>query len=119
MLDGNDYESAVSYFLEEFASDAKFVQESVTAEVAGLLPVLTLVANQALGEVHEIKEVKIFHSSGYNFYHGNGAVGGRALLFFYFDDLDTGIAAFIPGPHGGMEVARFQMKGGLVNPANN
>ena len=53
------------------------------------------------------------------FYHGNAALAGRALLFFYFEQVDTGVAALIPGPRGAMEVARFRLTAGLPDPRKN
>lgn len=41
------------------------------------------------------------------------------ILFFYFDDADTGIAAFIPQGRGAMEVVRFRLTDGLVDPQKN
>lgn len=32
----------------------------------------------------------------HRFYHGIAAVEGRVVLFFYFQEADTGIAALIP-----------------------
>jgi len=44
---------------------------------------------------------------------------GRVVLFFYFDDADTGLLMLIPGIRGQMEVARFHLKGGLPDPQWN
>jgi hypothetical protein len=41
------------------------------------------------------------------------------VLFFYFDDTDTGLLMLIPGIRGQMEVARFYLKGGLPDPRWN
>ena len=41
------------------------------------------------------------------------------MLFFYFEDADTGLLMLIPGIHGQMEVARFHLKGGLPDPRWN
>lgn len=54
------------------------------------------------------------------FYHGNAAVAGRVLLFFYFKTADAGLMALIPGVKGGSEVARFRVTGDLAgNPKHN
>ena len=119
MMEGDSYERAVTYFLEEFAGDVNFIKDCLDAEMAGLSKILQMVADQALGNAATVEQLKIFHASGHNFYHGNAAIDGRVLMFLYFNDVDTGVAAFIPGVNGGMEVARFQMMDGLVDPANN
>ena len=42
------------------------------------------------------------------------------LLFFYFESVDTGLMALIPGVTGGTEVARFRVTGDLAaNPKHN
>ena len=45
-----DYESAVTYFLEEFAGDKKFVEASEREDAPHLLAVLAHVASKAVGE---------------------------------------------------------------------
>ena len=64
-------------------------------------------------------EAKLFLLREHRFYHGNAAVAGRVLLFFYFQEADTGIAALIPGTRGAMEVARFRLTAGLADPRKN
>src|SRR5438034_8182545 len=44
-----DYEQAVSYFLEEFAGDAKFIEQSEPDDAPHLLPVLAQVTSKAIG----------------------------------------------------------------------
>jgi hypothetical protein len=47
-------------------------------------------------------------------------VSGRVVLFFYFEAVDTGLMALIPGTKGGTEIARFRLTGGLAgNPKHN
>ena len=47
-------------------------------------------------------------------------MAGRVLLFFYFESLDTGLMALIPGVKGGTEIARFRVTGDLAsNPRHN
>jgi len=41
------------------------------------------------------------------------------MLFFYFEDVDTGLVMLIPGLRDQMEVARFRLKGGLPDPRRN
>ena len=37
------------------------------------------------------------------------AVDGRAAIFFYFEEANTGLLAIIPGPRGAAELGRFRM----------
>jgi hypothetical protein len=114
-----DYELALSYFLEEFAGDASFLGQSKPEESLHLLAVLTKVAAQALGRPTALEHFKAFRLPQLGFNHGNAIVAGRVLLFFYFEKLETGLMALIPGVKGGTEVARFRLPNGLTNPKNN
>ena len=119
MVHPTDYELAVNYFLEEFAGDVKFMELSEPDAAPHLLAVLTQVAARALGRRVEFDDAKVFWLREHRFYHGNAAVAGRMVLFFYFQEADTGIAALIPGARGAMEVARFRLTAGLPDPRKN
>lgn len=119
MLHATDYELAVNYFLEEFAGDVRFIEQSEADDAQHLLAVLAHVASAALGKRVEFDDSKMFLVREHRFYHGNAAVEGRVLLFFYFEAADAGIAAVIPGRRGAMEVARFRLTGGLQDPRKN
>ena len=119
LLHPTDYELALHYFLEEFAGDVKFLNDSGPDNAPHLLAVLAHVAAKALGRKVAFDEAKLFWPREHRFYHGNAAVAGRALLFFYFQDADTGIAALFPGTGGAMDVARFRVTGGLADPREN
>jgi len=115
-----DYELALAYFLEEFAGDARFIQQSEPDEAPHLLAVLAHVAAKALGKPATLEHFRAFGLPQTGFYHGNAAVAGRVLLFFYFKSVDTGLMALIPGVTGGTEVARFRVTGDLAgNPKHN
>lgn len=119
MLHPTDYELAVNYFLEEFAGDVKFMQQSEPDDAPGLLAVLAHVASRAMGSRVAFDASKVFLLREHGFFHGNAVVEGRVLLFFYFQQADTGIAALIPGTRGAMEVARYKLTGGLPDPRKN
>ena len=119
MLHPTDYELAVNYFLEEFAGDVKFMEQSEPDDAPGLLAVLGHVAARALGRRVAFEDAKVFLLREHRFYHGNAAVEGRVILFFYLEAADTGIAALIPGVRGAMEVARFRLTAGLPDPRRN
>ena len=119
MLHATDYETAVHYFLEEFAGDVKFVEASEVDDAPHLLAVLARVVAKALGQPTEFDAAKVFRLREHRFYHGNATVAGRVVLFFYFEEADTGIAALIPGTQGAMEVARFRLTSGLSDPRKN
>jgi hypothetical protein len=119
MLHPTDYELALNYFLEEFAGDSKFLEASEPDDAPHLVAVLAQVVAKALGQRVTIDTPKVFLLREHQFYHGNAAVAGRVLLFFYFKQADTGLAALIPGTRGAMEVARFRLPAGLTDPRTN
>jgi hypothetical protein len=119
MLHPADYEFAVSYFLEEFACDVGFLKQSEPDEARPLLAVVRQIAARTLGGRVEFVESKVFHLDAHGFYHGSVITPTRVILFFYFQDADTGVAAFIPQGDGTTEVARFRLTGGLPDPRRN
>jgi hypothetical protein len=119
MLHPTDYELAVNYFLEEFAGDVEFMRRSEQDDHACLLAVLAHVVAKALGRRTPFDEARVFHLREHHFHHGNARTDGRVVLFFYFQEADTGIAAVIPGLRGAMEVARFRLTAGLPDSRLN
>jgi hypothetical protein len=119
MLHPTDYELALNYFLEEFAGDSKFLEASEPDDAPHLVAVLEQVVAKALGQRVTIDTPKVFLLREHQFYHGNATVAGRVVLFFYFKQADTGLAALIPGTRGAVEVARFRLPAGLADPRTN
>ena len=111
---GAEYEQALYYFLDEFAGDAKFMQQCEPEEALHLQTTITKIAGKALGRDVTVEKFRIFLLPKFGFYHGNAAVGERVALFFYFNATDTGLMALIPGVTGGTEIARFRLTGGLA-----
>src|SRR6476659_2169482 len=106
MLHPTDYELAVNYSLEEFAGDVAFVRGSDTERMPHLVAVLNIVVSKAMGRHVEVENTLVSYLRGHQFVHGNAQADGRIVLFFYFEDADTGLM-LIPGIRGQMEVARF------------
>ncbi|TAK94860.1 MAG: hypothetical protein EPO07_16045 [Verrucomicrobia bacterium] len=119
MLHPTDYELAVNYFLEEFAGDREFVRASDPEKMPKLVAVLGHVVSRAIGRRVELEGTLVSYLRAHRFVHGNAQADGRVVLFFYFQDDDAGVAMLIPGVRGEMEVARFRLKGGLVDPQRN
>ena len=114
-----DYEQALYYFLEEFAGDESFMRQSEPDESLHLVAALTHVAGKALGKMVTLENSRVFRLAQFRFSHGNAAADGRVVLFFYFDAVDTGLMAMIPGMRGETEIVRFRSTGGLSNPKHN
>jgi hypothetical protein len=119
MLHPTDYETAVSYFLEEFAGDRAFVLASDPEPMPHLMSVLGTVVSKAIGGTVELKDALVSYLRAHRFVHGNARAADRIVLFFYFEEADTGMVMLIPGMRGEMEIARFKMAGGLINPLHN
>lgn len=119
MLHPTDYEKAVYYFLEEFAGDKEFVRASDCEPMPHLVAVLGKVVSKSLGKPVELEGALVSYLREHRFVHGNGRADGRIVIFFYFEDEDTGLAMIIPGIRGEGDMARFQVKGGLSDPRKN
>ena len=115
-----DYELALYYFLEEFAGDVKFIQQSDPEDAPHLMGALARAAAKALGQPAVLEQSRALRLAEFGFTHGNAAVAGHVLLFFYFDAVKTGLMALIPGVKGGTEIARFRLTGDLAgHPRHN
>jgi hypothetical protein len=119
MLHPTEFEGAVSYFLEEFAGDKEFVRASDCEKMPHLVEVLGKVVSKAVGRRVELEDALVSFLREHKFAHGNARADGRIILFFYFQEADTGMAMLIPGVRSQGEVARFRLTGGLPDPQNN
>ena len=119
MLHPTAYETAVSYFLEEFAGDMAFVRVSDPEQMPHLVSVLGSVVSKAVGSAVELESALVSYLRAHRFVHGNARAAGRVVLFFYFEEVDAGMVMLIPGIHGEAEIARFKLAGGLINPLHN
>ncbi len=119
MLHPTAYETAVNYFLEEFAGDTAFVKASDVEQMPHLVSVLGTVVAKALGDAVKLEDPRISYLRAHKFVHGNARAAGRIVIFFYFEEADTGLLMLIPGVRGEMEIARFKLAGGLINPQRN
>ena len=119
MLHPTAYDTAVSYFLEEFAGDGAFVRASDPEKMPHLVSVLESVVAKAVGSGVKLEGALVSYLRAHRFVHGNAQAAGRVVIFFYFEEADTGMVMIIPGIRGDAEIARFKMAGGLINPLSN
>ena len=119
MLHPTDYEKAVHYFLEEFAGDQAFVKASDVDSMPHLVAVLGRVASKSIGRQVDLEGALVSNLREHRFIHGNAQADGRIVLFFYFQEGDTGMMMLIPGVRGEGDVARFHLSGGLTDPQKN
>jgi hypothetical protein len=118
MLHPTDYETAVNYFLEEFAGDNEFVRASAPEKMPQLIAIMSHIVSKAIGRPLELEGALVSHLREHQFVHGNAQAEGRIVLFFYFQAADTGMIMLIPGVQGEGDVMRFQT-GGLAKSQNN
>ena len=107
------------YFLEEFAGDEKFVSASDREQRPHLVAVLSSVLSKAIGGPVELEGPLVSYLREHRFVHGNARADGRIVLFFYFEEGDTGMVLLIPGVRGEGDVIRFHLTGGLTEPQKN
>ena len=119
MFHPTDYELAVHYFLKEFAGDPVFVRSSDPEPMTHLEAVLSSVVSKAVGRRLALENTLVSYLRQHRFVHGNAQADGRIVLFFYFQDADTGMTMLIPGVRGEGDVARFHLTGGLPDPRQN
>lgn len=120
LLHPTDYEKAFHYFLEEFGGDLKFIGLGEVEQAPNLVAVLAHIASQAFGRKVEIAQSRISAMPTFRFHHGSAAVDGRAAVFFYFEEANTGLMVIIPGVRGEADIARFRLPPGIgVATGNN
>ena len=86
-------QQAVNYFLEEFAGDMAFVRGSEPEQMPHLVAVLNMVVSKAMGRHVQAENTLVSYLREHRFVHGNAQADGRIVLFFYFEDADTGLHA--------------------------
>jgi hypothetical protein len=106
-----DYEKAFHYFLEEFGGDRAFIAMGEVEKAPDIVEVLNQVASAALGKDAKVENVCMSLLPGHGFHHGSARVDERAVICFYFESINCGLVAIIPGGRGEMDVARFRMPG--------
>ncbi|HXF11272.1 MAG TPA: hypothetical protein VN625_10855 [Desulfuromonadaceae bacterium] len=119
MLHPTEYEAAVYYFLQEFAGDKEFIRASTQEKMPSLVTVLGNVVSKAIGKGTKLNNVLVSYLREHRFVHGNAQAGERIVLFFYFEEADTGMVMLIPGVRGEGDVLRFRVAGGLIDPKKN
>jgi len=119
MLHPTAYETAVSYFLEEFAGDTAFIRASDPDKMPHLVSVLGQVVSKGVGKPVELEEALVSNLRAHRFVHGNARAAGHIIIFFFFEEADIGMVMIITGESGETRIARFRMAGGLINPLHN
>ena len=109
LMDPTSFEQALFYFLEEFAGDVGFLQESHVDEAPHLRAVVGQVAGEVTGERVTLEQFGALYLPEFGFFHGQARSAGRVLLFFYFARSNVGLTALISGGTRLNCVARFEL----------
>jgi hypothetical protein len=115
----DNYELAATYYLEEFAGDVGFLSKSEPNQESCLVGVMNGIVAKMLGRPIKLDDAKVFSLSEYRFFHGCASFEGRVILFFYFEEEETGIFLVMPGSKGGVDVGRFKIPDGWSDPKKN
>src|SRR6185436_3925386 len=86
MLHPTSYETAVSYFLEEFAGDTAFIRASDPEKMPHLVSVLGKVVSKGIGKPVELEGALISYLRAHRFVHGNARADGHIVIFFFFEE---------------------------------
>ncbi|MBI3881888.1 MAG: hypothetical protein HY301_17735 [Verrucomicrobia bacterium] len=120
LLHPTDYEKAFHYFLEGFGGDQKFIALGEVEEAPNLVAVLAHIASQGFGRPVRLERTRLSAMPKFRFHHGSAAVDGRALVCFYFEEVNTGLMIVLPGVKGEADIARFRLPPGMgVTTGNN
>jgi len=119
LLHPTAYETAVSYFLEEFAGDTAFIRASDPEKMPHLVSVLGQVVSKAFEKPVELEGALVSHLRAHRFVHGNARAADHIVIFFFFEEADMGLVMILTGESGAMQIARFRVAGGLINPLHN
>lgn len=119
MMHPENYELAATYFLEEFAGDIGFLFKSEPNLESHLVAVIKGILVKMFGRPIKLIDAKVFSLSEYRFFHGCASFENRVVLFFYFEEEETGIFLVMPGSKGEADVGRFKTPDGWSDPKKN
>lgn len=79
-------------FHDDFAMVPAFTGQGDLADNQRIGLALEAVAKYVLGQAHEISDAHFVQLAEHNFWHGSCQIGPRTVIFFYYDDIDVGVA---------------------------
>ncbi|MFN3331558.1 MAG: hypothetical protein ACK47M_03455 [Caldilinea sp.] len=112
MVSGADLYEIYHYFLDHFGENDEFMQMGVQTSSPMIEEILTQIARSIFKEnVRPPQRSRIIRIPERGFLHGSCIYKGRMASFFYFEDIDSGMAAFLSlqSPDR-TEMARFSIR---------
>ncbi len=80
-------------FHDDFAMVAAFARQGEPAENDRIERALVAATKSVLGgAAHEVRNEQFMRLSRHNFWHGTCEIGPRTVIFYYYDDINVGIA---------------------------
>jgi hypothetical protein len=82
-------------FHDEVAMAPTLMEEGEHADNPNLLEVLAALSGKVFGQRAEPQNVLLMHVGEHGFWHGTCRLGPRMAVFFYFEELDMGLAGIV------------------------
>jgi hypothetical protein len=119
MATGTDFTAVFHFFFEHFGEKPDFMKLGKKIDHPMLAQVLTHVAGSVFRNAANIKHSTFLHLPDQHFIHGSCIFEGVMASFFYFEDLDAGMASLMSPGSLRVQVVRFSIKQmGKVSPSS-
>ncbi len=112
MVSESDLFAIYHYFFDHFGENDEFMQMGVQTSSLMIEQILTEIARSIFNEtIRPPKQSRIIRIPERGFLHGSCIFKDRVASFFYFEDIDSGMAAFLSmSTPGQTEMARFSLQ---------
>jgi hypothetical protein len=117
---GTNFAAIYNYFFDHFGENPEFMRLGEPSEQPLLEQILTHMANTVYKTQVSLVHSRFVHLPDQKFIHGSCLLKEGVVTFFYFEDLDAGMAALAsPGRSVETRLVRFSVKQmGKVTPAS-
>ena len=118
----SDFSAIYNFFFEHFGENPEFLKFGEQIQHPLLEQTLTQIARAIFKTKLSVpREGRFIHLPDQHFVHGTCLFTGIVATFFYFEDIDAGMAAFLSfSQPGKTEMARFSVKQlGKPSPVSN
>jgi hypothetical protein len=124
MTVNDNFKETFEFYFDHFAENPDFMQKGQPVENEKLMQAAKTIAKQILGEKKiTLTNFMLMGLPDFHFYHGVGFVNQSLINIFYFEDIDTGMAAIAAFPPGSSEtkISRFTCseRGAMMKPSVN
>jgi len=112
MATGTDFSAIYNFFFEHFGENVVFMKMGEQTRHPLLEQTLAHIARSMFkADISLPSQVRLIHLPDQHFIHGTCLFPKLLATFFYFEDLDAGMAAFASSAFSGeTKIARFSVK---------